>query len=343
MDADELFLAGGGFRIVPFLGVLADLDLAGRPLVYTGLSAGALLAFLLALQYTVADVVAMMLEEDWPSLLRDACDFHRALRGEPLLDARPVELLVTKALRGRGLPADLSMAALDAATAPSRLRVLAARVAPPGLIVLAGGATPSLAVVTALCASTAIPLVFPSVVTPVGTLFDAGIIQNCPLDLRVGPKTLALLQSNQAPGLRSSPFGSAWDPWEPGPRKALPWRSQLQGCACLVGAVLSEGSLAARDPSTCDLCFVPQLSGVQTLRVDVGAALRGIAVGLLAWRLRPHLDLLLLATALCAARLLIWPATPPLPPSCGTPRSGGPPTGSGATSSTLRAAPPATP
>ena len=300
---DEIFISGGGFRIVPFLGVLVDLDLT-RPTSFTGISAGALLAYLLALGFSVSEVLDILLCEKWARAFRTACSFERLLHGDPLVTPSPVFALVRETLRARGLSPDTTLEGLRRATG-KRLRVVVANLERPGLEVLTPESHPGVRVSQALLASTAIPLIFSAVPLSGGVFFDAGVLQNNPVHLRCGPRTLALLQ----PVERFS-HQPSWSPLQ----------TQVRLCVSLATGFLASASVCAAD-GECDLAFVPKPKGACALRVARRDALRGVALGLLSWRLRPHLPTLLLGMTLAVLQCPLMSSGVSSP---GTPRQAGP-------------------
>jgi hypothetical protein len=289
---DELFFAGGGFRVLPFLGALVDvrLECVGA---FTGLSSGSLLAFLLVLGYTPSEIAALALREEWSRAFRSSCSFERLLRsGGALVEESPVRLLVVEALRGRNLPGSLSLGDLLRVTG-RRLRVVVANAGAVRLEALTPERHGAVPVVEALLASTAVPFIFPEVSLPRsagvgGVFFDGGVLNNAPVHLRCGPRTLALL-------LLHAPVTYSLED--------APWRAQARFCTSLALTALQAASVARCD-GACDLAFMPRLPGVRPLqRLETSQAARCLLLGLLAWRLRPHLPCLLVGLVLTWSRV----------------------------------------
>lgn len=310
---DELFLAGGGFRVLPFLGALLDVKLH-RVRAFTGLSSGALLALLLSLGYGESEILELALSEEWPRAFRASCSFAGALRaGKPLVSDSPVRVLVEEVLRRRGLPPEATLRDL-ALSSGRRLRVVVANVSTERLEVLTPESHGHVSVAAALLASTAVPLVFPEVLLPAGPhgeaalFFDAGVLNNSAVHMRCGPRTLALLLAQDS-SVRYDHAGSS------------PLCAQACFCSALAFSLLPAASVAAADPD-CELAFMPKVAGVQPLQqLERAQALRCVLLGLLAWRLRPHLQLLLVGVVLAVCRATSMCFGDSLP---GAPRPSGP-------------------
>jgi predicted acylesterase/phospholipase RssA len=192
MKRRHLLLAGGGFKILTFCGALQLLDLSAFDVI-GGVSAGALLAAVLALGYAPETLPRRLVDLGLARQLVASSSLRDAVAGRGLMDPlRLCDLLVEHFLRPRGLDERSTLRDLRVATGVD-LRVPCARVHPPGLVVFSSRATPDVPLVRALAASMAIPGVFaPVEVMPGLRCVDGALVNNLPVSC-VDPERAVVL------------------------------------------------------------------------------------------------------------------------------------------------------
>lgn len=313
---EEVLLAGGGLRVVPFLGVIMNLHLPSLR-VFTGISAGGLLGFLLALGHDVPATLRRLVSVDMGSHL----DVRRLLEGGTLLEAAAMREVLHGMLRERGLDAGCTFAALARATG-KRLRLVVANATSVRLEVLDETTAPDVEVAAALCACMGVPLLMPPTKLAGNLYIDAGLVNNAPLHLALLPdRCVAMVHF---------------------PRLS---RSELSAGACVGAPVRSLIDVAyglktsALPAAALQCCRVRELvlfpkhrlddEDIGTLRISTRGIVSALLEGCLAWRLRghPEIRLLMLAAAVAIATLCLRLAHPQRagrrPSSSTIPRRGG--------------------
>lgn len=189
--------AGGGVRGLAFVGALQALrdecgiDFGARnPKLDTvsGVSVGTLLALMIVLGYTVADITGVA------STMRNSdvmdTDPVRLLSGEISLDdglklRSRVESLILK----RGYSIDITFQELFKLTGIS-FHLVVTDLTKASVVHIDEKSHPSLSVVTGMVASMSLPLIYPPVTAPDGHLWiDGGVMENFPMT-RFNPETL---------------------------------------------------------------------------------------------------------------------------------------------------------
>jgi hypothetical protein len=193
-----LFLSGGGMKVVAFLGAL---ELVGTKRFewISGVSAGALLALLLAVGYSPAELLHLLVEEDWNRHFAESFSFERLGRGVAPASQAFVRRRLVRWLRDKGVSGRVTFRGLVG------LRCMAADLEGGGLRRFDCQATPEVSVVLAVLASMAVPLFFGSVEIAGRRYVDAALVNNTPLSLCPERPLLALMTHNAAPHL-----GSGW-------------------------------------------------------------------------------------------------------------------------------------
>jgi predicted acylesterase/phospholipase RssA len=184
----RLVLAGGGIRVVSYVGVLEALqerNLLQSIREFCGVSAGALSALMLALGYSVDFIRRFVLKYDFtnvrsidPDHVLEFLDDYGIDTGENL------QRLVRVLLKHKGHSPTATFQELADSGRCKRLRVWAADIQFTTPVEFSVTTTPTVQVVTAIHASMAVPLYFKPVIHPLTEtlLVDGGIFENYPMD-----------------------------------------------------------------------------------------------------------------------------------------------------------------
>lgn len=192
-DHDAVFFSGGGLKVAAFLGVLEAADLSQCRDAY-GVSAGAMLACLLAVGLTAAQVRARFFATPWSRILFDACAPERVMTGRAPIDGRAVRAVLEAWLAEAHVPADATFAWLAQHRAV-RFACFAADVHAGRLTLFTAESHGDVRVVDAITAAMALPG-FMDPVSIGGRLFmDAAVANNAPLSLLPPRRVLALVTS----------------------------------------------------------------------------------------------------------------------------------------------------
>lgn len=184
----RLVLAGGGIRVVSYVGVLEALE--ERNLLkyireFCGVSAGALSALMLALGYSVDFIRRFVLKYDFTNVRSIDPDHVLEFLDEYGIDTgENLQRLVRVLLKHKGLsPAATFQDLADSGRCKS-LRVWAADIQFQVPVEFSVTTTPTVSIVTAVHASMAVPLYFKPVIHPLTEtmLVDGGIFENYPMD-----------------------------------------------------------------------------------------------------------------------------------------------------------------
>ena len=177
-DRGTLFLSGGGFKVVMFLGALRRLQ--QWPFKrFVGVSAGAFVACMLAAGHTPDELVTLVTEDaGWRTLMRQEISFHYT---RPLLRRGAVQKLVGRFLELKGVPMGVSLAEFSDQRRP--FRALALDVDGARLVGLDAMTAPGMRVVDAVAASMAAPGIVPAVRWKGHYYVDAAVVNNSPLSL----------------------------------------------------------------------------------------------------------------------------------------------------------------
>jgi len=218
-DHDVLFLSGGGLKVASFLGALELYDLASCREVY-GVSAGSMLACLLAVGYSAEAAQRRFRETPWPSIFFEACTLGRLARGMALLDPARLRALLQGWLREAGVPAGATLGWLRRRRPAAKHFGCIVADADAGELLLLGrpgdAAHARLRLTEMVLASMALPGVLDPVELGGRRLVDAGIVNNAPLSLlpprRPGRRLLALVLGTRFPRetLLTSPAALLW-------------------------------------------------------------------------------------------------------------------------------------
>lgn len=179
-------LCGGGVRGVAHVGVMKAMRDAGfLPHVkeVLGISAGSLFALLWALEYTVEQIEQLAVTFDF-TLLRniDIESIFEFPNRYGLDDGSGLERLIQSILKQKGLPPDVTFAAM-AAKFPTRLRCFATELETCRVRQFGTLQSPGVSVKTAIRASMALPIFYTPIKDPETgrLLLDGGLLNNLPL------------------------------------------------------------------------------------------------------------------------------------------------------------------
>jgi len=177
----RLLFSGGGMRVIAYLGVLQVLEeqsLLKHVREFCGVSAGAFVALMLALNYSLNTIKRFCFEYDFSNV--------RTLEPDTILEftetfgldtGERLQLLIEKILKHRNLPPKATFKNI------SRLRVWASDIQNSCLVEFSSTKTPDIEIAFALRASMAFPIYFVPLKHPeTGHLLaDGGIYDNYPI------------------------------------------------------------------------------------------------------------------------------------------------------------------
>ncbi len=179
-----LLFAGGGMRGVAYVGALGRLLEAGALRCVrgvAGVSIGALIAFLYAVGYSVAEMRAIALELDFSQLQHvDEETVLSITEDYGIDDGAAVRAWLEGLLTRRGLGAAATFGDLKTRGGPA-LRVYACRLRDGATVEFSARHTPVIPIVDALMASMAVPLYFVPVRIGGDLYVDGGVTDNYPM------------------------------------------------------------------------------------------------------------------------------------------------------------------
>ncbi len=208
-----VFFSGGGLKVAPFLGCLEAVDLRGFEAFY-GLSAGSLIACLLAAGKGVAFIQEKLLDLVRSNFFFEACSFERLLEGRPILDPEKLRGVLDAWLLECGVPRGATLAWM-AAHRRAAFGCFAAELETGRVVLFEATTWPGVRLVDALMASMALPGAVEAVRLNGRSYADLGIANNTPLSfLKAKPgKLLAFTTNRQLPLTTeklSSPMAALW-------------------------------------------------------------------------------------------------------------------------------------
>ncbi len=185
----RIVFSGGGIRVVSYLGVLQVLEeknLLSHLRELCGVSAGALVSLLLALQYRLPVIERFCLEYDFGQIRSE--DPEHALEffeHYGIDDGTSLEKLIHKILYHKGFGPDTTFQELATSGRVKSIRVWASDIQNLEPIEFSAQKTPDISVAFALKASMAIPLYFipPRHPTTGNLIVDGGVFDNYPMSL----------------------------------------------------------------------------------------------------------------------------------------------------------------
>jgi predicted acylesterase/phospholipase RssA len=213
-DHSTLFLSGGGLKVAAFIGCLEVLDVEAFEEVY-GLSAGALIACLLAAGQSVAQIRDKFLTTPWSNIFFESCSFRRVLAGSAPLDGRRLRNVIETWLAEAGVPRGATLAWLSK-NRRLRFGCFSGDLEDGKVVVFRACSHPDVKLIDAVMASAALPGALDPVKVGGRLHIDLGIANNAPLSfLRppTGQKVLALVVNTQSLLLKESLDSPAILPW----------------------------------------------------------------------------------------------------------------------------------
>jgi len=183
----RLLFSGGGVRVLSYLGalqVLQEHTLLDHVREFCGVSAGALIALMLALGYSFSVLERFCLEYDFselghvePEALLDSIDHFGVNTGETL------RKLIQKVLQHKGFGPDTTFQELAESGKAASLRIWATDIQYIKLLEFSHISTPTMPIQLALYASMSLPMVYTPIKHPeTGTLLlDGGVLDNYPI------------------------------------------------------------------------------------------------------------------------------------------------------------------
>ena len=198
-DHTTLFLSGGGLKVASFIGCLEVLEMSVFEEVY-GLSAGSLIACLLAAGQSVAQIRDKFLRTPWSNIFFEACSLSRILVGRAPLDGRKLRSLIEAWLLESGVPKGCTLAWL-AKNRRMRFGCFAVDLAMGQVVFFQASNYPNAKLLDVVMASAALPGVLDPVRVEGKMYVDLGISNNAPLSFlkpMPGKKVLALVVNTQA-------------------------------------------------------------------------------------------------------------------------------------------------
>lgn len=183
----RLILSGGGVRVVSYLGVLQELNKRNMLKFvkeYCGVSAGALVSLLLALDYKFNTLERFCMEYDFGNIRsvepENALDF---LENYGLDDGSNLKKLIEKILHHKGFGPNTTFGELATSGRVKSIRVWASDIQCLKPVEFSFTKTPNASVVFALQASMCIPMYFVPLKNPETNtyLVDGGVLDNYPI------------------------------------------------------------------------------------------------------------------------------------------------------------------
>jgi len=183
----RLLFSGGGVRVISYLGaiqVLQEHNVLKSVREFCGVSAGALVALLLALEYPLHVIERFCYEFDFstmhsfePESLLESVEHFGLDSGES------IKTLLRKILHHKGFGPNTTFEELHVSGRAKRLRLWASDIQYMRLVEFSAKATPTMPIVVAIYASMALPMYFTPVQHPETKtlLLDGGMLDNYPL------------------------------------------------------------------------------------------------------------------------------------------------------------------
>lgn len=183
----RLVLAGGGLRVIAYLGVLQTLEEYGLRKYfreYCGTSAGAFVALLLALDYKLSVIQRLCFEFDFSTLgclePDHVLEFTETYGLDP---GSKIQHLLQRILHHKGFPPNTTFQDLEASGKAKGLRVWASNLNYAKQDEFSAAKTPTVEIVEAIRASMAFPVMYTPVRHPItgDLLSDGGVYDNYPI------------------------------------------------------------------------------------------------------------------------------------------------------------------
>lgn len=183
----RLLFSGGGIRVISYLGVLQVLQeqkYLQHVKEFCGVSAGGLVALMLALGYKMSVIERFCFEYDWSNVRSvDPDGAFEFLETYGIDDGTNLEKLIHKILYHKGFGPNVTFLDLQSSGRVKKYRIWASDIQNIKPIEFSATATPNFSVTLALRASMCIPLYFIPVKHPDThtMLVDGGVFDNYPI------------------------------------------------------------------------------------------------------------------------------------------------------------------
>lgn len=185
----HLVFAGGGIKGIAFVGALKSIYdttgidfslIAHKPLTCTGVSIGALLAFLIVIGFSIHELIEFsnsLINESFVSI-----DPIFLLKGGLSVDSgEKLKIFITNLIEKKGFLSNITLSQLFTVT-KIKLETVVTNLTTASILYLNHETFPDLQVMTAVMASMSLPLIFPPVKGTNGHLWaDGGILDNFPI------------------------------------------------------------------------------------------------------------------------------------------------------------------
>jgi len=183
----RLLFSGGGVRVISYLGALQvfqENNLLQHVREFCGVSAGALVALMLALGYSFRVIERFCYEFDFNSMHTfDLESILDSVEQFGLNSGDSVKTLIAKVLHHKGFGPTTTFSELHTSGKTKRFRVWASDIQYMKLVEFSAEKTPNVQIVFALYSSMALPMYFtPSLYSETNTLLlDGGVLDNYPI------------------------------------------------------------------------------------------------------------------------------------------------------------------
>ena len=183
----RLLFSGGGIRVVSYVGVLRvlnEMNLLQHVQEYCGVSAGGLVALMLALGYKLSILERFCFEYNFGNVRSiDSDNPFQVLESFGIDSGENLEALIHKILQHKGFQPSITFQELEASGRVKRLRLWASDIQLLKPVEFSAKTTPTLSVVFALRASMCIPIYFIPLKHPETDtyLVDGGVFDNYPI------------------------------------------------------------------------------------------------------------------------------------------------------------------
>lgn len=179
----KLVLSGGGVKLMAFIGALTalnDMGILEHITTIAATSAGAIIAFLLSIGYTIDELFDVITLLDFKKL--KLLEFHRLLTEFGLDDGKRMEFLVHSLMAAKNIDINISFRKLYEMTGKT-LIMTATCVNDKKIHYFSHKTAPDMSILTALRMTISVPIFFTPVLYKGKYYIDGGCIDNFPIHL----------------------------------------------------------------------------------------------------------------------------------------------------------------
>ena len=184
-----LFIGGGGFTIMPFIGALNTIGWKHFERI-SGLSAGSLLAVMLCFRFTFEEILLAC--DELEVVIRHSFTFDRFFKLSLSDASKDIAELIAKIFDMKSVQKDITFKDIKNITSVN-CTVLSYCIDTCKIIEFSDLATPDVTVVEALLSSIALPFIYPFVSINGSKYCDAGLVNSAPLGFFEPTDTVALI------------------------------------------------------------------------------------------------------------------------------------------------------